>query len=197
MLTPTPAGPDWHGPSPVPRTPFVKITYLTVPAVVTDYGERKLRQSGAVVRSTLVAITLLGTGCGGGSDPTTPVRRSSTASRSSPSRRRVLSTRQAQPARTTKNRNGVRSRTRTRSSSPDRLPFCTGHAPMRGVRLLRRRLRCAIRTGGAHQFEISTGRCLYCRRRWEDVHRQDDVHVPGSATSGHTWITRLFRRVQG
>ena len=32
----------------VPRTSFVKITYPTVSAVVTDYGERKLRQSGPV-----------------------------------------------------------------------------------------------------------------------------------------------------
>lgn len=35
-------------------------------------------------------------------------------------------------------------------------------AAMAWVRMLRRRLRCQFHTGGLHQFNLHSGRCMYC-----------------------------------
>ena len=35
-------------------------------------------------------------------------------------------------------------------------------AAMAWIRMLRRRLRCQFHTGGLHQFNLHSGRCMYC-----------------------------------
>ena len=48
----------------------------------------------------------------------------------------------------------------------------------------RARVRCYVRTSGAHELEIASARCKYCRRPWEKLYRfKTDPPVPPPSTA--------------
>ena len=51
------------------------------------------------------------------------------------------------------------------------------------IRTARLRLRCSLRTNGAHELDISSGRCKHCKRRWTSLYRSTKRPVNAEAKS--------------
>jgi hypothetical protein len=84
---------------------------------------------------------------------------------------------------------------RAKHLNPSRLVYCNVHCGV--LKLIHdtwRRIRCARRSNGLHQFDLRSHRCVYCGARWQEVPSQSSSVM--TVHGWHRWLTsmRAYRR---